>query len=322
MSLLCGTNTALESIKDAGKSLKAQLTGGKNALGSIGGMAASIKSKVDGLKAKAKQLESFQTELANLPANLTAGAIASLKAKWGSRVPDINSYVDKLKNGVSIDFCKEIPNINIDAETGATVQQAKTSPTPNSNPPDVDPVDKTAINNYEKKSTGNSEQIPSEVQAAYFDGPVKDFRETISKPVLAKGEPLLAAVKSATSSKNYASVKEKLKKTGRSSEQLLADGQLNQAEIGAVKAHDRARNDLEDYNISSAALNLWWLTVQEYHSGFVTDRDLDAAEKRNRRNASYAEYLDFFDKTRALGETHSDAIKKYAAVMNNRPMKE
>lgn len=315
MSLLCGKNPALEAINSAVSSLKAQLSGGKDALSGIKSLAASVKSGIGSLKAIERQLESFPEELASLANGASASAIAALKAKWGSSIPDFDGLI---KNIGSLDFCKDVPNIAIDPATGAKLMLAKTALTPNTSPIDAKSVAATVVNNFKLTSSGKSKLVPAEVIAAYQTGPAKSFTDQVSVPLTAKGKPLVDAATAAETAGNYSSVKEKIRKTGKSYDQLIVEGQLDSSEVSAAKAHAAAYTKLEDYNQSVSAVGQWWTAVQSYQSGNVKKKDLDSVEKKRKTDPVFSDYLSFFDAARSIADSNSTVIKNYAAVTNNR----
>lgn len=184
MSLLCGKNPALDAVNAIRDQIKAKLADKKSALGGLASQVSAITSKISELQAKITNLDSFQAELAAL-VGADAAKIAAFKEKWKGKVAELDALVAKTTSGIAdaLDFCKDVPNVKMDPATGATVQEAKESPTPNTAPVEVEPVKETVVDNSEKVSTGNSGVVPSDIKTQFEELVQKPYQQQVRSPL-------------------------------------------------------------------------------------------------------------------------------------------
>ena len=187
MSLLCGKNPALDAVNAIRDQIKAKLADKKSALGGLASQVSAITSKISELQAKITNLDSFQAELAAL-VGADAAKIAAFKEKWKGKVAELDALVAKTTSGIAgaLDFCKDVPNVKMDPSTGATVQEAKESPTPNTAPAEVEAVKETVVDNSQEVSQGNSGVVPSEVETQFDELIRQPYRQQVTIPLSKK----------------------------------------------------------------------------------------------------------------------------------------
>jgi hypothetical protein len=182
MSLLCGKNPALEALKSVQDSIKTALASKKAGLATLTSKLAEAKSKAESLVASLPNLSSFQAELAAL-AGATPEQVAQFKAKWDGKVAEIDSLISKATGAISglanLDFCKDVPNVKMDAATGETVEEAKEAPTPNVAPAKAEPVVETVVAKSETVSSGESGAIPDDIESKYETLVVTPFQDQV-----------------------------------------------------------------------------------------------------------------------------------------------
>lgn len=316
MSLLCGKNAAIESIKSKIGSLKGQILSGKGALGSLGSIAGDIKSGISGLKASVKNLTSFQSELSQL-AGAGAAQIAAFKLKWAGKVTDLEGFIDKVTKSASLDFCKDVPNVNLDP-AGAVVNLAKTSPMPNIGAADISQLKSTVVDQFKKTTSGKAGLIPAEVKSAFDTSVMKTYRDQVVSPLADSGKGLAKAVSDAADDKSYVSVMKKMRGTGKVSEQLIADGLLTSDEISSVNAYRKAEEKLENYSYARSKVEEYWRALGGLSAGSIPEKEIVALEKRNAKDLKLADYGSFFSKARSVFDGNREAIRKSILLSENR----
>lgn len=181
MSLPCTTNPALVAVNSVASGIKSALAGGKSALGSLSSQANSLKSKITSLKPTIPALDSLQSELNSLRGASTS-QINAFRDKWNGKVSNLNALITAALSG-NLDICKDVPNVKMDPVTGATVQEAKESPTPNTAPVEVEPVKETVVDNSQKVSTGNSGVVPSDIKTQFEELVQKPYQQQVRSPL-------------------------------------------------------------------------------------------------------------------------------------------
>jgi putative chitinase len=166
---VCGINAALDEAKAAIDNLKAKIQEGVEGVGDLGSLAQTIKDKLSEINVPQVPSVNLQEELAKLPTlspEEYAAAVADIKAKFGSAVPNLDDVIAKIPkpfgvegtdqkdifaelraavdgfgaafkdaqeaiNNISIeaavaDICKEVPNVEV---TTTTKEEVRVNPT-------------------------------------------------------------------------------------------------------------------------------------------------------------------------------------------------
>lgn len=148
----CGSNTALDALKDKQNELNAKLKGGKDALGDIQGKLNEMKAELDAFKPTLPKVDSLQDKINELsgtsnPLDITS-KIQEMKDKFGAAVPNLDqiladlqldqeSMIKKLTGGLPAtgksDICALVPNV--EASEDGTVKEQPTEPKVPEEPP-------------------------------------------------------------------------------------------------------------------------------------------------------------------------------------------
>lgn len=255
MSLLCGKNSALEGLNSIRDQIKAQLASKKGALGGLSAAADAIKSKIAAVKAAVPSLDSFQAELAALT-GATPAQIAAFKAKWDGKVADLNSLVAKVTSGIAnaIDICKDVPNVKMNPTTGAVVEEAKESKTPNTAPAEAPAVTPTVVVKSKETSSGISGVVPETTLSKFETAVQTPFQEQVRGPLSKDAYAKSVAEVEARNSRDYFSAVQRQSRYVNNDEaranstaaELAALDAMAQATL-ARRAADTVRNTLDRY---------------------------------------------------------------------------
>jgi len=160
MSLPCGNNANLDSIKDKTKELDSLLEGGKDALSSASSKLSELTDSLNSFKPELPEIPSLPKDLIalasiNNPLELL-NKISTIKNSYGDAVPDIGGLLSKLgldsfPPSINVSaICDEVPNVEIKPD-GSVKEEPKESKPAEAVPPEpkkeentapVEPVDK------------------------------------------------------------------------------------------------------------------------------------------------------------------------------------
>lgn len=154
----CGSNTALDALKDKQNELNAKLKEGKDALGDLTSKLDEMKAELDTFKPTLPKVESLQDKINELsgitnPLDVTS-KIAELKSKFEGAVPNLEKLLgdlglneesllgklgigdvnpEDLINSAKSDVCGLIPNV--EASEDGTVKEQPSEPKVPEEPP-------------------------------------------------------------------------------------------------------------------------------------------------------------------------------------------
>lgn len=286
MGLICGQNSAVNSLRDSAVALTSLLSGGAAALGSASGALGGIKSKIAGLKpALPKFVDSFAEGLLGL-AGAGDSAVAAFRAKWSGRVADLDGWIAKSARGAIANFCRDVPAINID-NTGKTVSAARASTLASDTPTPASIPSTAATNALSLASSGRSGLVPSEV-AARTASLSRDFQKTVAGPMASRLSDARKAMDSAVSSPIYAGVEKAARDSGRSIQTLVSTGALDPTQLSSVKAVSAARDRVAETQSYAADLNRYWTALssgtsssgfREWEAGLVSSDSIGLIQK-------------------------------------------
>lgn len=180
-SLQCGKNEALDKITEGQNAFKKKLNGGLDALDSLAAEAdKQLGFLEDELKSQIPTPESLQEKLADLgsasPLEIE-GKVKDIKEKFGDVVDDIDSFISAsivdpvakaaaglahnidaalgFLEGDSFDICKNVPNLELDAD-GNVLEKAAVAKIANSKNTEAKAVEKTVKDKNKDASTSGS----------------------------------------------------------------------------------------------------------------------------------------------------------------------
>jgi hypothetical protein len=180
-SLQCGKNQALDKITDGQNAFKKKLNGGLDALDSLAAEAdKQLGFLEDELKSQIPTPESLQEKLADLgsasPLEIEA-KVKDIKEKFGDVVDDIDSFISAsivdpvakaaaglahnidaalgFLEGDSFDICKNVPNLELDAD-GNVIEKAAVAKIANGKNTEAKAVEKTVKDKNKDSSTSGS----------------------------------------------------------------------------------------------------------------------------------------------------------------------
>lgn len=276
MSLLCGSNSALEALNSVKDSIKAALANKKGALSGLASAASALKSKLSALQAKVTSLDSFQAELAALT-GATPAQIAAFKEKWKGTVANLDALVAQATSGIAnaLDICKDVPNVKKNPATGAIVQEAKESQTPNAAPAEAVAVVPTVVDNTTKTTVGNAAVVPKTTTSKFQESVQALFQEQVNGPLHKEENSKRLAVEEAKSAKAYKAVLLKPKSLSNSNE--LAAKADTEEEMNAIAA---VKNAEQEYRIAAnlqRSANKYYLYKQARNAGDIDENDAQSS---------------------------------------------
>lgn len=179
-SLQCGKNEALDKITEGQNAFKKKLNGGLDALDSLAAEAdTQLGFLEDELKSQIPTPESLQEKLADLGGGSSldiAKKVKDIKDKFGDSIGNIDDFISasivdpvaKAAAGLahnidaalgfgdtSFDICKNVPNLELDAD-GNVIEKAAVAKIANGNNTEAKAVEKTVKNKNKDSSTSGS----------------------------------------------------------------------------------------------------------------------------------------------------------------------
>lgn len=242
--LACGKALALDALNDIRDQIKAKLKEGLGALGDLGKLMEDAKAKFEEVKGKIKAaIASLQQDLKKLMEKFGKEFVEfknMIREKWGEAVKGLEDMLAKIPSlegilsGIQIpNLCKEIPNINIDAD-GNVVTNAPRAQTP---------VTQAAPPPTYTDDTVQPTSQPSETSpyAVSREDATTAFRRDVSIPVSdltqeyrEKYNTELAFLDSELNDEAALTVKEEIRvaveTTGMNEQQLFEEGMLSPAQ--------------------------------------------------------------------------------------------
>jgi len=314
MSLLCGKNPALDAVNAIRDQIKAKLADKKSALGGLASQVSAITSKISELQAKVTNLDSFQAELAAL-VGADAAKIAAFKEKWKGKVAELDALVAKTTSGIAdaLDFCKDVPNVKMNPATGATVQEAKESPTPNTAPVEVEPVKETVVDNSQKVSTGNSGVILAEAESKFDEFIRQPYRQQITIPLSKKVTSAVDEEAAILLSDEYKKARSSISIFGGTDDKPEVFNTLEQAKLKRNAASE----------LSSQVDKYYEIRLQEVSqdTGVFTTIDYFSIKVESLTDRSIYQYMEdikpWLEKVNSILTSNSDAAKDYYRYKNN-----
>jgi hypothetical protein len=314
MSLLCGKNPALDAVNAIRDQIKAQLANKKSALGGLASQVSAITSKISDLQAKVTNLDSFQSELAAL-VGADAAKIAAFKEKWKGKVAELDALVAKTTSGIAdaLDFCKDVPNVKMNPATGATVQEAKESPTPNTAPAEAEPVEETVVDNSQEVSQGNSGVVPSEVETQFDELIRQPYRQQVTIPLSKKVTETCDEEAAIRLSDEY--------KSARSSVSIFG-GTDNKPEVFKTLEQAKLKTNAAG-EVSTQVAKYYDIRLQEVSqdSGALTTSEYFAMKVESLTDRSVYQYMEdikpWLEKVNTILTPNSEVAKDYYRYKNN-----
>lgn len=314
MSLLCGKNPALDAVNAIRDQIKAKLADKKSALGGLASQVSAITSKISELQAKVTNLDSFQAELAAL-VGADAAKIAAFKEKWKGKVAELDALVAKTTSGIAdaLDFCKDVPNVKMDPSTGATVQEAKESPTPNAAPAEVEAVKETVVDNSQEVSQGNSGVVPSEVETQFDELIRQPYRQQVTIPLSKKVTEACDEEAAIRLSDEY--------KGARSSVSIFG-GADNKPEVFKILEQAKLKTNAAG-EVSTQVAKYYDIRLQEVSqdSGALTTSEYFAMKVESLTDRSVYQYMEdikpWLEKVNTILTSNSEVAKDYYRYKNN-----
>ena len=314
MSLLCGKNPALDAVNAIRDQIKAKLADKKSALGGLASQVSAITSKISELQAKITNLDSFQAELAAL-VGADAAKIAAFKEKWKGKVAELDALVAKTTSGIAgaLDFCKDVPNVKMDPATGATVQEAKESPTPNTAPAEVEAVKETVVDNSQEVSQGNSGVVPSEVETQFDELIRQPYRQQVTIPLSKKVTEACDEEAAIRLSDEY--------KSARSSVSIFG-GTDNKPEVFKTLEQAKLKTNAAG-EVSTQVAKYYDIRLQEVSqdSGALTTSEYFAMKVESLTDRSVYQYMEdikpWLEKVNTILTSNSQVAKDYYRYKNN-----
>ena len=180
-SLQCGKNAALDKITEGQNAFKKKLNGGLDALDALAAEAdQQLGFLEDELKSQLPTPESLQEKLADLGGTTPLeieGKVKDIKEKFGDVVDDIDSFISAsiidpvskaaaglahnidealgFLEGDSFDICKNVPNLELDAD-GNVIEKAAVAKIANGKNTEAKAVEKTVKDKNKDASTSGS----------------------------------------------------------------------------------------------------------------------------------------------------------------------
>lgn len=314
MSLLCGKNPALDAVNAIRDQIKAQLANKKSALGGLASQVSAITSKISDLQAKVTNLDSFQSELAAL-VGADAAKIAAFKEKWKGKVAELDALVAKTTSGIAdaLDFCKDVPNVKMNPATGATVQEANESPTPNTAPAEAEPVEETVVDNSQEVSQGNSGVVPSEVETQFDELIRQPYRQQVTIPLSKKVTETCDEEAAIRLSDEY--------KSARSSVSIFG-GTDNKPEVFKTLEQAKLKTNAAG-EVSTQVAKYYDIRLQEVSqdSGALTTSEYFAMKVESLTDRSVYQYMEdikpWLEKVNTILTSNSEVAKDYYRYKNN-----
>jgi hypothetical protein len=245
----CGDNPALKAISDAKTAIDNTLTAGKSALADLNSKMADFKNKVLSAVPKIPTLDSFQAELAGL-IGASPSKIAAFLKKWEGKVEGLNELVAKVTGNIndilSMDFCKDVPNVKMDPVTKETKTEPPEPTPPTEPPPAPEPVVATVVDKAEEPvkpevppaipPAPTNPNIVAEYKTKYTDQLVKQ----VFDPIREKKQPYVNEVIQIATSSEWKSLEARANVSWGFPRDLLRQGKLNPSEAKLAKKYYQA----------------------------------------------------------------------------------
>ena len=326
----CGKVPGLEALKDAKAAINAKLNLGKSALADLNSKLTAFKADVLAAVPKIPSLVSFQTELAGL-IGASSSTIATFRAKWQGKVPDLNNLVAKVTGGIagiaSLDFCKDIPNIKMDSSGNVTTEPPESKPV-TEKPKEPEKITPTVVDNSTKISTGRSGLSNYDVLTNY-----SKYLDAVKKEIHNPTKALVkAAIKSANDenkNKKFKNILSRAAKHNKTVAQCVAAGiEFNNEEIAYAKSVKKLIVDSRDIDFAQMKLTSYLFNYERTIKKTFGDAnaELDYAEKNNDWSDNKTEigaraekfgFKSYYQKSISIIASYRTAIIDYAYYDQN-----
>jgi hypothetical protein len=267
---LCGINIKQIDIFAITEVIKAALLGRLAGTTIAGVSGVALLAKLEKFRQLSIQLTSFQADLQGLNMKDPV-AVAAFLDRWKDKVPGgagayVKSISDALNKGLAFDYCSLVPNINIDPTTGLTKVLAKMAPTPGEAPEPSVPLKVTVVESVKDVSLGNS-KVAMNTNTDFLIQVKAPWEKQVQNPIQKRVKE--AATNVIKTQSKMTSVNEKVKKYGKSADDLATDGILTFDEIMNLTDYQAAVEESAVLNGAVPEFRAWFRYYCDVVAGVV-----------------------------------------------------